>query len=401
MDSGAEGLAQVLGLFRTRGSQTRADVIAATGMARSTVNQRLEALLSAGLLCSAGENASTGGRRAERFAFDADAGRLLVADIGASGLRTALCDLGGRVLAERTEEIPVTRGPEPVLKAVDEHFARLPLPRTGPGGGPALRGVAVSVPGPVEFEAGRAVSPPIMLGWDGFDIAGHVRRRYGVTALVDNDVNVMAFGEHRAGPPGVGHLFMLKVGTGVGSGIIADGRILRGAQGAAGDIGHLPARLEEPPSPGAEPALCRCGNVGCVEAYAGGWAFARDLFPGLADEETVNAVPEALRLLRSGDHHAIRLARRSGRILGEAVAGAVSLLNPAVVVVGGQFALTGEHVLTGIREVVYRRSLPLATRSLVIRPAALGKRSGVIGLAQQLADALFAPSGIAELLPRG
>ncbi|MFC7327186.1 ROK family transcriptional regulator [Marinactinospora rubrisoli] len=400
MDTGAEGLAQVLGLFRSRGSLTRADVIAATGMARSTVNQRLDALQGAGLLCSAGENASTGGRRAERFAFDADAGRLLVADIGASGLRTALCDLGGRVLAERTDETPVTHGPGPVLKAVEENFARLPVPTPGDGR-PALRGVAVSVPGPVEFEAGRVVSPPIMLGWDGFDIAGHFRQRYGAAVLVDNDVNVMAFGEHRTGRPGVGHLFMLKVGTGVGSGIIADGRILRGAQGAAGDIGHLPARLEEPLSPGAEPALCRCGNVGCVEAYAGGWAFARDLFPGLAEEDAVNAVGDALDLLRSGDHHAIRLARRSGRILGEAVAGAVSLLNPAVVVVGGQFALTGEHVLTGIREVVYRRSLPLATRSLVIRPAALGKRSGVIGLAQQLADSLFAPSGIAELLPRG
>jgi predicted NBD/HSP70 family sugar kinase len=362
-----------------------------TGLARSTINQRLDALLAAGLIVPAGESISTGGRRPGRFAFNAEVGITLVADIGASGLRTAACDLAGVVLAERATRINVATGPREVLGTVGRCFEEL---AGEVGRAPEdVKGVAVGVPGPVQFATGRVVSPPIMTGWDGFDIPGFFRDRYGTTVLVDNDVNVMALGEQRASYPDVAHLAFLKVGTGVGFGIVAGGQVLRGTQGAAGDIGHI--RVTVPDD--TEQPVCICGNVGCVEAYAGGWALIRDL---RAAGRTVETVDDVVALIRAGDPSAVRLARRAGRILGEATADAVSLLNPSVVVIGGQLAHADEQLLAGIREVVYQRCLPLATRSLQIVRSSLDLRAGIIGLARLLADTILAPDQLDSLPAR-
>jgi predicted NBD/HSP70 family sugar kinase len=384
----SHGLGQILFLFRSKGPLTRGEVMERTGLGRSTVNQRLDTLLSAGLLVPAGESASTGGRRAGRFAFNAQAGITLVADVGASGLRTAVCDLAGSVLADRAARIDVASGPVEVLGVVDECFGAL-LSEVGRVR-EDVKGVAISVPGPVQYATGRVVSPPIMTGWDGFDIPGHFRERYGATVLVDNDVNAMAVGEQRTCYPDVDHLAFLKVGTGVGCGIIAGGQALRGAQGAAGDIGHTQVTVTDV----AEEPVCLCGNTGCVEAYAGGWALIRDL---LAAGRTVDTVDDVVTLIRAGDPAAARLARRAGRILGDAVADVVSVLNPAVVVVGGQLAHAEEQLLAGIREVVYQRCLPLATSSLQLVRTRLDLRAGVVGLALLLTDAILAPDQLQPL----
>jgi predicted NBD/HSP70 family sugar kinase len=384
----SQGLGHILALFRSRGPLTRSEVMGSTGLARSTVNQRLDTLLAAGLLVPAGESASTGGRRPGRFAFNAQAGITLVVDIGASGLRTAVCDLAGSVLADRAARIRVASGPLKVLDLVDERFQAL-LREVGRDR-EDVKGVAISVPGPVQYATGRVVSPPIMTGWDGFDIPGYFRERYGVTVLVDNDVNAMAVGEQRVCYPDVDHLAFLKVGTGVGCGIIAGGQVLRGAQGAAGDIGHTRVTVTDV----AEEPICICGNTGCVEAYAGGWAFIRDL---RAAGRAVDDVDGVVALIRAGDPAAARLARRAGRILGEAVADSVSVLNPAVVVIGGQLAHAEEQLLAGVREVVYQRCLPLATRSLQLVRTQLDLRAGVFGLALLLTDAILAPHQVESL----
>ncbi len=312
----------------------------------------------------------------EQFAFHARGGMLLVCDTGASGLRAAVCDLSGEVLLERTAAINIADGPGPVLDLVGRIFADLrrevfATPELAGQVGPRVCGVAMSVPGPVEFDAGRAVSPPIMTGWDGFGIGDHLSERYGCPVVVDNDVNVMALGEQRACFPEVEHLLMVKAGTGVGSGIVNEGRI-------------------DP-----DPPACRCGNIGCVEAYAGGWALARDLAAQGFDVPTVDHV---VALVRAGEPAAVQLARQAGRLLGEAIAGAVSLLNPSVVVLGGQLATADEQVLAGVRERVYQRSLPLATRNLTITRTRLGPRGGLTGLAHLLTDTIFAPSQIHLML---
>jgi predicted NBD/HSP70 family sugar kinase len=254
-------------------------------------------------------------------------------------------------------------------------------------------GVGVDVPGPVDFDSGQVVSPPIMSGWDRFDIPGWFAAHYDCPVLVDKDVNAMAFGEQRSAHPQVRQLLMVKAGTGIGAGLILGGEVYRGADGAAGDIGHIQVPVEDAD---AEP-ICRCGNTGCVEAYAGGWALVRDLRAAGHDVATVD---DAVTLIRTGDVAAVRLARRAGRIIGRAIADSVSLVNPRVIVIGGQLARIEEQLFAGIRELVYRRSLPLATRNLQIVASTLDTRAGLVGLALLLADGIFAPDRIESLLDR-
>lgn len=265
------GAGDLLTLIRRHGPLTRAEIVDRTGLARTTVNQRLDTLVAATLVRSAGESASTGGRRAGRFAFATDAGVLLVADLGASGMRVAVCDLAGTIQSEREVRQDIAEGPVAVLGLVTTVFAEMleAVCRSADD----VRGIGVSVPGPVEFATGRVVSPPIMTGWDDYDIPRYFADMYACRVVVENDVNAMAYGEQRVNHPDASHLLMLKVGTGVGSSVVAEGSVLRGAQGAAGDIGHTRVEVADQDDLPA----CHCGNVGCVEAYAGGWALARDL----------------------------------------------------------------------------------------------------------------------------
>jgi predicted NBD/HSP70 family sugar kinase len=368
---------------------TRAGVAQQTGLSRATVNLRLDALLAAGLLVPAGEQAPTRGRPAGHFAFNGDRGVLLVADVGATALQAALCDLSGRILVERAEAADVTRGPEAILRVVQAAFTGL-LAKAGRQAS-QVHGIGLDVPGPVDIDTGQVISPPIMTGWDRYEIPGWFASSYACPVLVDKDANAMAVGEHRLMYPDVDNLLFLKVGTGVGSGIIANGQSYRGADGAAGDIGHNQIPIVDD----AEPPLCRCGSTGCVEAYAGGWALVRDL---RAEGRRLETVDEAVSLVRAGDAAAVRLMRRAGRILGAALADAVSLLNPRVIAVGGQLILAEEQLFAGMREMIYRRSLPLATRNLQIVASRLDRRAGVVGLTLLVADRIFEPSRIDQLV---
>src|ERR671924_46315 len=248
------GAGAMLRLIRDGRARTHAELVALTGLSRSTVAQRVDALLSRQLVVPAEPGASRGGRPPRTFAFNRDAGVVLAAD------------LAGDVLAETREDIPIAKGPEIVLAWLEEALDGL-LKEAGRKRSD-VRGVGVGVPGPVEFVTGTPVAPPIMPGWDGYGVAAHLRARYGALVLVDNDVNIMALGEHWSRWRDTAHLLFVKVGTGIGCGIVADRRIHRGAEGAAGDIGHI--RVTDDPT-----AACSCGNVGCVEAIAGGRALAR------------------------------------------------------------------------------------------------------------------------------
>jgi predicted NBD/HSP70 family sugar kinase len=381
---------EVLSLFRdVSAGLTKADVMRHTGLSRTTVNQRIEGLLAAGLLIPAPEDARTRGRPASQFVVNRDRGVLLVADIGATGLRTALCDLGGEVRAEHETRADVTAGPEAILTLVGELFTK--MLEEGRHADVDVLGIGVDVPGPVDFATGRVVSPPIMTGWDRYDIPGWFTPRYNCPVLVDKDVNAMAFGEQRLRYPDVPHLLMVKIGTGIGTGLIAGGHVHRGADGAAGDVGHIQVTVDDVD----EPPICRCGNAGCVEAHAGGWALVRDLRAAGRDVTTVD---DAVRLIRASDLVAVRLARRAARILGGAIADTVNLFNPRVIVIGGQLAHTDEQLFAGIREVVYRRSLPLATRNLQIVRSDLDPHAGILGLAQLLVDGIYAPERVQELI---
>ena len=245
-------------------------------------------------------------------------------------------------------------------------------------------GIGIGVPGPVEFASGRPVNPPIMPGWNDFPIPEWFEGRYSAPVLVDNDVNIMALGEHRTHWARTEHLLLVKVGTGIGCGIVADGHIHRGARGAAGDIGHIRATDRTD-------VICRCGNIGCLEAAASGSALARRL---AAEGEDASRSRDVVDLVQSGHVGAIRMVRDAGRTLGEVLAGTVNFFNPAVIIIGGDIAEAHAQLLAGVREGIISRSLPLATRDLRIVPCRLGDRAGVTGAAIMAIEHVLAPDAV-------
>ena len=192
-----------------------------------------------------------------------------------------------------------------------------------------------------------------MPGWDGYDVVSRVRESFEVPVLVDNDVNLMALGEHEMAFPDVDHLLLVKVATGIGSGLISDGRLHRGAQGSAGDLGHVLA-------PNGGDRQCRCGNVGCLEAVASGAAVAEILRgQGLDTHDSDDVVD----LVKAGNMVAAKAVRQAGRDIGDVLAACVSMFNPSVIVIGGALAQAGEMLLAGVREVGLRPLAPPGDRA--------------------------------------
>jgi len=383
------GAGSVLRLIRDGEAVTRADLARRTGLARSTVAQRVDALLAHELVYEAGGSTSTGGRPPTILAFNQLAGVVLAADLGATHSRLAVSDLAGAPLAEVAFELDIASGPEPVLTQVQERFETLLAEVERTAGD--VRGIGIGVPGPVAFATGQPVNPPIMPGWDGFSLPRWFATRYEAPVLVDNDVNIMALGEHWSHWRDTDHLLFIKVGTGIGCGIVAGRLIHRGAQGAAGDIGHIRV-------PGNEEILCRCGNVGCLEAVAGGRALADQLTAlGLEAHNSRDVV----RLVRAGEPQAARMVREAGRSLGRVLAGSVNFFNPAVIILGGDLGEAHEQLLAGVREVIFERSLPLATRDLRTEPSRLGDRAGVVGAAIMVIEHVLAPDVVDRALQSG
>jgi predicted NBD/HSP70 family sugar kinase len=371
------GAGSLLKLIREGEGSTRAELAKRTGLARSTITQRLDQLQRLGLLKEVGGSESTGGRPPMLLAFNEDAGLVLAADLGATHSRLAVTNLGGEVLAEDRGEIEIAAGPDPVLNWVEERFSKL-LGKCSRQGS-EVAGIGIGLPGPVEHSTGLPRNPPIMPGWDGFPVPERFADRYGVPVLVDNDVNIMALGEHWTDWREVENLLFVKVATGIGCGIVIDRAIHRGADGAAGDIGHVRIAIDE----GSEDVVCSCGNLNCLEALASGGAMARQLRAAGIDARDSRAVVE---LTRAGVPEALQMVRHSGRLVGEVIATAVNFFNPSVIVVGGDVADAQEQLLAGIREVVYQRSLPLATRHLRIVRSPLADRAGVIGAAAMVIE---------------
>jgi predicted NBD/HSP70 family sugar kinase len=222
--------------------------------------------------------------------------------------------------------------------------------------------------------------------WDGTPIGPPIAERFGVPSYLDNDVNVAALGEYRSRfRQDVDDLLFVKLSTGIGAGIVLGGRVQRGALGAAGEIGHIPV------GDGGF-ARCRCGNLGCLEAVAGGAA--------LLDRSPAADLAALVALTRAGDAATVTLVRDAGRRIGEVVAGAVNLLNPAVVVLGGDLTGAEEPLMAGVREAVYQRATALATRRLRVEPSLLGDDAGLAGCAALVLDQILAPEAVDTVLTR-
>jgi glucokinase len=378
----------VFQLLRDGRARTRAELSAITGLARSTVAARIDSLSAAGLIGPAGEAVSSGGRPPSRFAFQPSARVILAVDIGATHMLVALLDLRGAVLGEVRENIDISAGPTPVLEQMVALCSQI-FTRAGRHER-ELVGIGIGLPGPVEHSTGKPASPPIMPGWDGFDVPAYVQQRFAVDVLVDNDVNIMALGERASYWPDVENLLFIKVATGIGAGIISGGLLQRGADGTAGDIGHVRV-------PRGGEVMCRCGNFGCLEAMASGPAVASALAAAGVPATTGEDV---LELARRGNMAAISAMRQAGRDVGDVLAASVNLLNPSVIVIGGGLSSAGEYLMAGVREIVYQRSLPLATARLRIVQSMAGGHAGILGAGHMVINHVLSPVSVESLVQR-
>ena len=376
------GVSQLFQLLRDGVPRTRAELAKSTGLARSTVAVRVDELMRMGLITPVADAVSTGGRPPSQFAINPAAKVVVAVDLGASHGTVAIADLTGKVLSERHGEIDIALGPEPVLTWLVETASAL-LTESGRSVSD-VAAMGIGVPGPVEHSTGQPVNPPIMPGWDRFDIPGWINRHIPAPVLVDNDVNIMALGERSVAWPAVEHFMFVKVATGIGTGLISDGHLQRGAQGIAGDIGHVQvARGADIP--------CQCGNRGCLEALASGPAIARALRAQGIEAHTGSDVVD---LVKRGNIDAIQAVRQAGRDIGEVLTTCVSLMNPSVIAIGGSMDSVGDHLIAGVREVVYTRSPPLATEYLSIVQSAAAENAAVIGASMLAVEHALAPESL-------
>jgi predicted NBD/HSP70 family sugar kinase len=378
-------LSELAHLVASGAAVRRSDLVAETGLSRAAVAQRVDVLIAHGLLTETEPESSPRGRPPRTLRLATATGLVCAVDLGAAHCRAALAGLGGETLATSAIGIDIATGPERVLGRVHELIADL-LQQTSHSAADLLA-ISAGVPGPVEAATGTVVRPPIMPGWDGCRIPDFFARRYHAPVLVDNDVNMMALGEYthrRAGSD----LLYVKVGTGIGCGIVSAGVVHRGGAGAAGDIGHI--RLA-----GHDDVLCNCGNTGCVEAVASGAAIAATLRDAGFD---ATGAREVVQLVSDGNALARRQVRLAGQRIGEVLASIVSFYNPDTIVIGGTIATLHEDLLADIRGVVYRRALPLATRALSIETSTLGRHAALEGAHRLATQHLLSPAGIRQLL---
>ncbi|BBH69463.1 sugar kinase [Actinoplanes sp. OR16] len=352
-----DGLAAVLSAVRAETGITQPRLVERVGLGRSVVAQRVAELEKAGLIEGAGFGPSSGGRAPRRLRLRAGRGVILGVDIGPAEVVVGIADLTGTVLATRQQRVDVARGPEAVLTLAETLAAELCRTRRRP-----VWAAGVGVPGPVEFRTGLPVVPPIMPGWDRYPIRDRFRARFGAPVWVDNDVNLMALGELHAGSGAAGHMLYVRAGVGIGAAIVMDGRLYRGANGSAGDIGHVAI-------PEGDNVICRCGNIGCLEAVAG----------GVAISDPVRAA-----------------------LIGGTLATLISFYNPNLLVLGGSLARGGTPVLGAVREVIHERALPLATRDLRIELSSVPEEiAGVTGAVALALDEVFAPVNLETWLAAG
>ena len=357
----------------------RTDIAQELGLTRASVTIIINDLIKSGIILEMESRSTRSGRPPIALDINPKYGLAAAIDMGASHMSVALGDSSAQILEEVEEPFRIADGPERCLDEGDRALKSL-LEKRG------LRiadlfAVGLSVPGPVITDTGMVMAPPIMPGWDRFPIRATLENRWNVPVALDNDANFGAVGEWVFGAGrGEKNIAFIKVGSGIGAGLILNRQVFGGTTGSAGEIGHLTIDENGP--------LCSCGNHGCLEAFAGGNAIElqakklvdsgkRTLLSEFDEKDiTVREVAEAAR---RGDLAAQEILHRSGTFIGIAVAGLINLVNPSVVIVGGGVAEVGDLLTAPIRKVVRERSLRAAEHAVKITTAMLGRRSTLIG----------------------
>jgi glucokinase-like ROK family protein len=384
---------ELIDLVRKYGEFSKSDLVTFTEYSRTKITGCIDSLLDKKIIVANNVTEYTGGRRSKTFSLNGKLGLVAGVDIGATSIDLSIADFSGRQLVRYSEPATVIDGPIKILGRACSLLEK--MLQENNLGAEKLNGIGIGVPGPVDFSAGTLVSPPIMPGWDRYPIIQTVQQWFpSANVVVDNDVNVMALGEiYQGAGKGVDNLIFIKIGTGIGAGIICEGKIYRGTNGCAGDIGHIGVNKSGP--------LCHCGNKGCLEAVAAGPAIAeRSLVAAQAGKSPIllkhyEKNGKTLRAedvgdaAREGDALAIEVIRESGQFIGDVLAGLVNFYNPGMIVIVGGVSNLGNLLLSSIRQTVLHRSLPLATRDLHIVFSEIGPDAGVIGAVNLAMDYMF------------
>jgi predicted NBD/HSP70 family sugar kinase len=361
--------------FRGRTQLTRAEILDLTGLSRVTVSQGIQELISRKILIESGGDASHGGRKASYLSLNESSGYVGVVYFSATSVSIAIANLKGEIQNSQISKIAIEEGPNKILpesiSQIKEMFKTIPKNKR--------LGIVVGVPGPVSHTLGKVVSPPIMRGWDGVNFQKEFSEALSLPTYLENDANLLAIAEHRLVYPEIENMLLVKVATGIGSGMILSGKLHRGHGGSAGDIGHM--QLDA-----LKGLPCRCGHTDCVESFASGWALTEKLIDmGYKVKDT----SDIAELCRKGDTKVLRLVIEASSYIGHAVADAVNLLNPSKVIIVGRLVEASDLVLATIKEVVYQRSGALATKNLEILGSELGDDMALLGSAQLGLDQFF------------
>ncbi|MBT3336535.1 MAG: ROK family transcriptional regulator [Anaerolineae bacterium] len=370
----------VLDLIRFMpGGISRAGIAKEIGLSRAAVTTIVNDLISAGIIRDAKQQAKTSGRPRTLLEIAPEAGYVAGIDMGATHLRVVVTNFGAHVVTEKEISFNIAQGPEACIAQADqilrESLAAKDISIQ------SLSAIGFGVPGPISSDAGMVIAPPIMPGWDRFPIRDTLEELWQQPVSVNNDAELGALGEWAYGAGrGAQDLAYIKVGTGIGAGLLIDGRIYRGSTGSAGEIGHLTMDNEGP--------RCTCGNRGCLEAFSGGHAIAQQAIDAIQNGQhtQISRIPlkdisakDVASAAQRGDLVAQQIMEEAGQHLGVAIAGLVNIFNPDMIVVGGGVAQIGDLFLEPVRKTVEQRSLPAAATNVRITTALLGRRSSSLG----------------------
>lgn len=394
-------LSRILAFAMHRQTFSRSELAEELDLSRSAVDLKLEYLFKNKLLTQGKLLNSTGGRAPREIRFNQNSGYVLVIEMGATEGLIGIADLSGNVLESSNINIDIGDGPEIVLGEMDKLIKKTIASRVK-----KLWGIGIGLPGPVEYASGMLISPPIMPGWDRFPVREYFENKYGVPVWVDNEVNLMALGESRAGAGRESHsIVYVKIGTGIGSGLVYKGQLLHGVSGSAGDIGHLKVDSQSK-------TLCRCGKRGCLEALAGGPAilsealkFANNneskyLADVLESKKEIN-IETLTQAILAGDSKSIKIAKDAGRLIGSAIAQILFLFNPSKIIIGGRVSSIGDELLSAIRRTVYGEASALSTRNLSIEISNIAHEVGLKGAGYLVVEELIKPERLLNWINSG
>lgn len=395
-----EQQARLIDAMLRAGPLTRSELMARTGFTRAVVADRVTELSTRGIVESESVPRSARGRPAALNRLAPGFGHVLAAVAGFSHIRIAVFDAAQGLLEQSIEDFDPFAPAGAVVEQVEAAY-RESLARCSSAG--PLRGICIGLPAPVEHPAGILVAPPDLPHWDGFEVTRAFETRLGAPCWTDNEVNLMAIGEHLARRCQPDDMIFVKIGHGIGAGIVGRGVLHRGADGSAGDIGHNRV-------PGST-VPCACGRTGCLGVTAGADAWARQGWDVTADVRARRGLPVATDATSRRDGATASIdgkrpaledvLRTSGTQIGEALAALVNFYNPALVVFGGSVVLQADLLIATIREAVYANALPLATRRLTLERSLAEDMAGVTGAAftaisgihhvMELRDSMTAP----------